>query len=221
MMPRQRMPMQGGLSPFRMGPPRGMGDNSPFSMNRLPQGQFQRPMMGMPQGQMGMPRGQMGGAQGRRGGPQGQKSKGAGLLAKLLNKGNKGEGLGAVVSQTRAGGAGGSLLKTISNPEAISGFLNNTQQMIKTAQSIGPMVQQYGPIIKNLPVMWKLYKGLKDTNVETETVEEKDLSDKSEEAVQNSSGEETPVQKEHQNNSESSQINSKRQIGNSKPKLYI
>lgn len=214
MMSRKRMPMQGGLSPFRMGPTRDMRDNSPFSMNRPPQGQFQGRMLGMPQGQMGGP-------QGRRGGPQSQKSKGGGLIAKLLNKGNKGEGVGAVVSQTRAAGAGGSLLKTISNPEAISGFLTNTQQMIKTAQSIGPIVQQYGPIIKNLPVMWKLYKGLKDTNVETETVEEKDLSEKTEEALQSSSEDEIAVQEDHQQNSEISLKNKKRQIGNSTPKLYI
>ena len=63
-------------------------------------------------------------------------------------------------SQNAAGG--GSLLKTLTNPSSINGFLANTQKVLNTAQQVGPMIQQYGPIVKNLPVMWKLYRGFKN-----------------------------------------------------------
>jgi YqfQ-like protein len=59
----------------------------------------------------------------------------------------------------------------LTNPQAINGFLNNTQQVLKAAQSIGPMIQQYAPIVRNLPAMWKLYKGLKEATAESESTE--------------------------------------------------
>ena len=69
----------------------------------------------------------------------------------------------------RAGGGG--LLQSLSGSGGgggLVGFLNNTQQVIKTAQAIGPMVQQYGPLVRNLPALWKLYRGMKDSPNTTE-----------------------------------------------------
>ncbi|WP_318508387.1 VrrA/YqfQ family protein [Bacillus sp. T3] len=66
-----------------------------------------------------------------------------------------------------AAASGGSFLKNLTNPTAISGFLNNTQQVLSAFQQITPLVSQYGPIIKNIPTMWKLYRGLKDATEET------------------------------------------------------
>ncbi|WP_062355796.1 VrrA/YqfQ family protein [Bacillus kwashiorkori] len=53
--------------------------------------------------------------------------------------------------------------------ENISKFLGQTQQVLRTVQQVGPMVQQYGPIIKNLPALWKLYRGLSADNTDSET----------------------------------------------------
>lgn len=99
--------------------------------------------------------------------PQMRQGGGGGFLSKLLGKGNQmgaGQSMNAARpfgSQNAASG-GGSLLKTLTNPSSINGFLANTQKVLNTAQQFGPMVQQYGPMIKNLPVMWKLYRGFKD-----------------------------------------------------------
>ena len=73
----------------------------------------------------------------------------------------------AGLNATRSLGAqqvagGGSLLKSLTNPATINGFLTNTQKVLNTAQQVGPMVNQYGPLVKNIPVMWKLYRGFKN-----------------------------------------------------------
>ncbi|WAA11480.1 VrrA/YqfQ family protein [Fervidibacillus halotolerans] len=63
--------------------------------------------------------------------------------------------------------------QNIWNLDRISRFLGQTQQVLNTAQQIGPMIQQYGPLIRNLPTLWKLYKGVKsegkDENVDEPT----------------------------------------------------
>ena len=69
--------------------------------------------------------------------------------------------------------AGGSMMQTLTNPASINGFLTNTQKILNTANQVGPIVQQYGPIVKNLPAMWRLYRGLKnapDANTEENEV---------------------------------------------------
>jgi hypothetical protein len=133
--PRQGV-MQAG--PQMMGP--GFGGRGPMmGMNRAPRS----PMMG--------------GAQ--------QMNRGGGLFSKLLGMGNQSGRMGGLMGMQQAGraaGAGGSMF---GNSGGIMGFLNNTQQVLKTAQSIGPMVQQfqqYGSLVKNIPAMWKLYRGLKN-----------------------------------------------------------
>jgi hypothetical protein len=74
----------------------------------------------------------------------------------------------------------------MSNPSGIMGFLNNTQQVLKTAQSFGPIIQQYGPLVKNIPAMWKLYRGLKNApDSSEEKTDEKD--EKKEEIKEESS----------------------------------
>lgn len=115
-------------------------------------------------------------------GPYGQMQSrgGGGLLAKLFGKtapqmGGGMLGMGPSAASGLAGKAasGGSILQTLTNPTAISGFLNNTQQILSAIQQISPLVSQYGPIVKNLPAMWRLYRGLKDaTSTNDEEVEE-------------------------------------------------
>lgn len=52
------------------------------------------------------------------------------------------------------------------NPQSISNFLGQTQQVLRTGQQIGSMVQQYGPLIRNLPTLWKLYRGFQSSGEE-------------------------------------------------------
>lgn len=93
--------------------------------------------------------------------PQMQKK--GGLLSKLLGKGAKtGVNSRAILGAPQHSAAGGSFLKSLTNPSSLNSVLSNTQKILNTAQQVGPMVQQYGPIVKNLPTLWKLYRGLKD-----------------------------------------------------------
>ncbi|MBU8879413.1 YqfQ family protein [Bacillus sp. FJAT-29790] len=156
------------------------GPRAPFPGGMPPQ-PFMNPMQGRPP----MPPPQMMrgmGPQMMRGAAP-QMKRGGGLLAKLMGRGgnptggmsgiqaaSRAAGTGGVQAASRAassGGAGaGGLLKSLSNPTAINGFLTNTQKVLSTAQQFGPMVQQYGPLVKNIPSMWKLYKGLKNSSDE-------------------------------------------------------
>lgn len=158
-------------TPFQWGPPRGQID--PY--NRFPYHPMmyrqQRPsrrqmrMMGST-GQMS-PFGQMGSTPTRSGG---------GLLARIFRK--KTPPMGGFPGMFPPGKVGtasagsGSFLKSITDPSAISGFLNNTQQILSAIQQFTPMVSQYGPLVKNLPAMWKLYRGLKDATSDSENEDE-------------------------------------------------
>lgn len=153
----------GGMGSRMMGS--GFGGSSPMmGMNRM----FRPPMMGPMMG----------------GGPQ--MNRGGGLLARLLGRGNPGGAMNGFMGMPQAGAGaarglmgmpqagsaagGGSFLQSLSNPGGLSGFLNNTQQVIRTVQSIGPMVQQfqqYSSLIRNIPAMWKLYQGLKNSSNDT------------------------------------------------------
>lgn len=96
---------------------------------------------------------------------------------------------------------GGSLIKSMMNPEGVNQLLTTTQKVLNTTQQISSMVQQYGPLVRNLPTMWKIYKSLKDDNEENKVEDDKEM-----EAV--FSGSTLPENKETFH-------------GMSKPKLYI
>ncbi|MFD1705425.1 VrrA/YqfQ family protein [Siminovitchia sediminis] len=143
--------------------------------------------------------------------PQGMNRSG-GLLSSLFQRQTPAQtGLSPAGMFSRAPQTGGGFLQGLTNPGNIQSFLNNTQQVIKTAQQIGPMVQQYGPLVKNLPAMWKLYKGFtanQDESNETKQ-ESKELpsSGTFEDSIESSSEDLKPVKN--------------RPSGESVPKLYI
>ncbi|MFD2446087.1 VrrA/YqfQ family protein [Bacillus sp. CGMCC 1.16607] len=155
---RPNTPMQHGYGP-RMMPPR-----FPGGMHR---------MQGMPMAGFN-PTPQRGGFPPGMGRNQG--NKGGGLLAKILGRNKQPQGgfQGSLAPMSRSAPSNtGGLLRTITNPEALNGLLNNTQSVLKTAQQFGPVIQQfqqYVPLVKNLPSLWKLYRGFKDaTSEDTET----------------------------------------------------
>ncbi|WP_181884635.1 VrrA/YqfQ family protein [Neobacillus piezotolerans] len=97
---------------------------------------------------------------------QRQPSRGGGLLARLFGRSGAGGAAGRGSAATGAAGeaGAGSVLKALGNPDALNTFLANTQNVLNTAQQFGPLIEQYGPLLRNLPGMWKLYRGLKDTD---------------------------------------------------------
>jgi len=62
-------------------------------------------------------------------------------------------------------------LPSFLSPGNLSRLLGQTQQVLRTVQQVGPMIQQYGPLIKNLPSLWKIYKGLSAGSENTEEEE--------------------------------------------------
>jgi YqfQ-like protein len=216
--PRPRIPMQGRMGPYMMGPGAFGGQQqmmNPYGGN-VPMMGYQhnfngrRPTMGQT----------MGRGQGRR--------NGGGLLSKILGGKKQGNQFGGPRGMQIANQAGpngsrgvGSILQTLSNPDSLTGFLNNTQKVLNTAQSIGPMIQQYGPIVKNLPMMWKLYKGFKD--LPTEEKSETEKTDNSIMEEQTVSVEEKPKRKPKRKMDVENEPVAPRKHPNgpSMPKLYI
>jgi hypothetical protein len=157
---------------------------------------------------------------------------GGGLLAKLLGGRQRGAVrnnlLGGMAGQNAARGP--SILQSLTNPASINGFLTNTQKVLNTAQQIGPLVQQvqqYGPIVKNLPAMWRLYRGLKnipDANTDEETETKTNTQTKAHSEKHHSAAKEdtenTDFSESSSDNTEESR--SKWKVpGSSVPKMYI
>lgn len=67
-------------------------------------------------------------------------------------------------------------VQNLLNPESIGRFLGQTQQVLRTAQQTIPLIQQYGPLIRNLPALWKLYQGFKNTDTENDNEEDETLN---------------------------------------------
>lgn len=110
----------------------------------------------------------------------------------------------------------GNIMQLLRNPQSLSNFLANTQKFLNTASQISAMVQQYGPLIKNLPAIWKIYQGLKNAGENDETeLETTEKSSFQEKSVPDSKGK----------NSKSPASSAKREDDNRKgqsvPKLYI
>ncbi|WGG44256.1 VrrA/YqfQ family protein [Rossellomorea sp. DA94] len=167
---------QPGMNTFGLGQRQGNGfglqqsGRNPFGLGQTQQTPFQFGRQNPNQGfNMGM--NQRGSGRGR--------GQGKGLLSKFLKKGeNRNAGGGGLLEQfTRSSGgetgferspqAAGGIMQTLLNPGNVNSFLSNTQQMLQTAQQLGPMFQQYGPMVKNIPSLWKLYRGFKDMSADT------------------------------------------------------
>ena len=186
---------------------------------------FQGPPMGggrMPgmRGQPNFPN-QMG----RGGGPG--KGSGGGLLSKILGGGRNAATTTATQGARSAATSGGGILKTLTNPSSINGFLANSQKFLNTASQLGPMINQYGPMVRNIPAMWKLYRGLKSTGSSSEeTTTPKGNND----TEKTNSPANTSVKKKQPQKSISTEeviddfdieAGSEPVKGSSKPKLYV
>lgn len=201
---RQHPPINHGLRPRMM--------HSPMYYGNGPQRQYNQRIQMQPTGMN-----------------RNQGNRGSGLLAKILGRGKQQGGFSGVLPSMTRGSAGssGGILQSLTNPETLNGFLNNTQAVLKAAQQFGPVIQQYGPLIKNLPSLWKLYRGLKDASNDTEetTVEEQPVTDENMEEIFVEQMEVKENKKENMTNDRrldhrSNERDSKRN-NRSVPKLYI
>lgn len=223
MQPRPRMPLQGGMGPGPFGARNPMMNSgfSPFGGRNPMMGAPSNPFGGGNNPMMGQMMGQMMGR------PNPMSKGGGGLLSKILGGRNQAGGFMGMQTAGKAASGGGGLLQSLSNPAGLTSMLNNTQQVLKTAQSIGPMIQQYGPMIKNLPAMWKIYKGFKNASTATDKAPEEN-GQLTEAVVDESSAKEEPVnrtskkKKPSRNNQQvtPSKKNSY-QNGSSVPRMYI
>lgn len=71
----------------------------------------------------------------------------------------------------------------------ISGTLTNVDKVVKVVRSAAPIVQEYGPMIKNLPAMYKMVKALSQIEDENNVQER---PGKEESKRQDVSGHSTP-----------------------------
>lgn len=157
-----------------------------------------------------------------------------GLLSKLFGKGGASGGMGlrsSPMGPMQAARGGGGLLQALSNPSTINGFLTNTQKVLNTASQVGPMIQQYGPLVRNLPAMWKIYKGLKNTGT-SEKNSKDSLESPSYEDSENKIGKSEGKKQVQKSTIKKSKTSSKQSLsaspskssddkGKSVPKLYI
>ncbi|THE15443.1 hypothetical protein E1I69_00900 [Bacillus timonensis] len=193
-----------------------------FPRNPMSQMSQMRPMRPMrppsmfPQQTGFRPPGMFGGMQGMQG-MQGQGRAGlGGLLRRLIpgmGQSNPTRGMGGMTglfNPSQAMNAG--TLQNLTNPSNLSSMLGNVQKTLKMAESVVPMVQQYGPLMKNIPAMIKMYSALKNSGNEEEAKEDNEENETISLSDVNSDDENTANEKEKPKAKGS---------GESVPKLYI
>ena len=151
-----------------------------------------RPGMMTPRGMMGAANNA--GAAGARGlfarGAQGAAAgapRSGGILSSLFGRGGGAAGNAVTAARSVTGAAGAAA----QGGASLTNIMNGTQKVLAAGERIVPMVrqvQQYGPLIKNLPSMWKMYRGLKSADTaadsaETETPAVDDISTVQEETA--------------------------------------
>ncbi|NUK30908.1 hypothetical protein HT574_12695 [Parageobacillus sp. VR-IP] len=97
------------------------------------------------------------------------------------------------------------------------GMLTNVQKMLGIAQNVMPMVQQYGPLIKNLPAMIRIWKELKPADEEESMEESKTEKNKKKTAPSTKKRTVPKAEKTNENKGAESEKTPKP----STPKLYI
>ncbi|AZV44414.1 hypothetical protein BAOM_3805 [Peribacillus asahii] len=157
-----------------------------------------------------------------------QRPKKEGLIGRLLGKSKQKaapQNLFATPSQgkqeTRSNNSGGGIMETLRNPEGITNLLNNTQKVLQAAEQFTPIVQQYGPMIKNLPSMWNIIQAFSsnDNDKKEEPKQEENIS---KETVTEIPTEESPKSTAEQTAQQKMEKKPKpKKKKTSGPKLYI
>lgn len=150
-----------------------------------------------------------------------------GLISKLLGKSSKQPSSKASLFRSPSGGAasGGDLIQVLKDPSSLTAMLANTQKVLSAAEQIGTMVQQYGPLLKNLPEMWKFYKSMTGSAIsiesEDETEDEVEIKSPKPKSTRKKVKATEGTRKRLQIKDKQSVQKKKRKKDSSKPKLYI
>ncbi|MBD8069172.1 VrrA/YqfQ family protein [Bacillus sp. PS06] len=122
---------------------------------------------------------------------------------------------------TSASGAANaaSTLKGLTNPANLGAILGNVQKALHTAESVMPMVQQYGPLVKNIPSMIKLYRELNSSNSEEDTSTEEKQTEKKKSRPENTA--EAHAEDDGRDVPKTTTKSSTTKTGQSVPRLYI
>ncbi|WP_088041767.1 VrrA/YqfQ family protein [Bacillus sp. EAC] len=102
---------------------------------------------------------------------------------------------------------------------SITGIIGGMQRAVQTAQQVTPMIQQYGPAVKNLPSLYKIFKA-----VNTDDPGETKKSDKNKETNSKSSSPEMKKKRKIIKDIELESIDvpeKKEDSMNPKPKLFM
>lgn len=83
-----------------------------------------------------------------------------GLIQRLFSKTNALKGM---ANPQMLANMNPTTLQGLTNPANLASIMGNIQKTLNMAESAMPMIQQYGPLVKNAPALWKLYKELKNT----------------------------------------------------------
>jgi hypothetical protein len=94
----------------------------------------------------------------------------------------------------------------------ITGMLTNVQKMLGIAQNVVPMVQQYGPLVKNLPALMKMWKELKTTDDDEKEEKQEEKREKKQSP---------PAKRDIPTAKSTTQEKQTKEPKPSKPKLYI
>lgn len=114
-------------------------------------------------------------------------------------------------------GAGEAVSKGVGG---LSGVLDNMQQVINVVQNATPIVKEYGPMVKNLPAMFRMMKAFNSLDDEDDEDKEENKKDESElSESERTESEQTESESEEAN--ELSITEDEQQKGKSVPKLFI
>jgi hypothetical protein len=149
-----------------------------------------------------------------------------GLISKLLNRSNQQSPSPASFFRPPAAqaAAGAGIIEGLKSPGSITTMLSNTQKILTAAEQLGPMVQQYGPLFKNLPAMWKMYRSLKDSG-DSKASEDETPETAEEESAESEVGTNKSATRKKKRltiqNDQTVQKKTRQQEAPSEPKLYI
>jgi YqfQ-like protein len=86
----------------------------------------------------------------------------------------------------------GFLSRMLGGDTSLTGIIGNMQRAVQTAQQVTPMIQQYGPVVKNLPSLYKIFKAV-NTDDPQET--KKNKKNKEIEVIDQTLSNETKIKK--------------------------
>lgn len=155
---------------------------------------------------------------------------GGGILSRILG------GAGAPGGVPGIGGAGaGGIPGAAAGGMDIAGMLNNVQRVLGVTQQAMPLVQQYGPMVKNIPGLFKMMKALNsgddDASDESldETTDEEQEKEEIEVEVKKKSNKKKKVEIDSDEDNEDDDFDDEEEKetdqfaakGLSRPKLYV